>query len=749
MSTNSIQNAFINALLADATYVDGLIDPIGIPLSSDALANYGQLKKRLTPDLAKYLADHFEVITQKLTQDQTESGFDATVWRSKDDGQVYVSTRGTEGKGDLIADADLTTSGLAGWQTLDMVNWWLKSRAPVGTLAAQIKFETVTTPDGTVITTSYMTAATPVPGDGTLSNVTSVVVNGHSLGGHLSTAFTRLFSDSLPILHTYTYNSATFNPLSPRRFADFALAMGLGGAGATAYPTNGAQTNFHAIHGPDLTTQNFTLGQIGLRMGLFNEETPVATLDNYSTLSNHFMYKMTDALALGNALVKLDTTLTIEKLITFLEAGSDKTMESIEKLFDGLRKALAGPNVQALPFSDAGDSPEPRVLYHSTLAAMQINPIFTQLAGQLKIELSSKSLGDLARTDFGSFVALRDLSPISISGTTPAAKALLTQIWQISRAEDYIAWEADKEPAIPTTFSDEWIADRAALLQAISTRNTQDNTAGLVYDAAAPNDRANVFQWYGADPLPGEIRPRLATLYHQRVGGSVAKKQFFSFGDDGANGITGTDEINFGDHLYGGGGIDTITAGKGDDYVEGNAGNDILDGGEGNDRLIGGTGNDQLTGGKDSDILIGGEGNDELTAGTGNDVLYGGTGNDTLDGGDGNDFLNGGAGIDTLSGGENNDYLVDQGGSDKTTLKGDGGNDILEVKGGSGITVLGGGAGNDILKGGSGSNSRRQLHREKAASRCRNAGSRRNPPRQAHCAGVFAVASSQGRARGG
>ena len=302
MEINSIQNAFVNALLADATYVDGLA-PGGSALSGTALAE--KLSSRLTPDLAKYLADHFEVITQKLTQDQTESGFDATVWRSKDDGQVYVSTRGTEGKGDLIADADLTTSGLAGWQTLDMVNWWLKSRAPVGTLAAQIKFETVTTPDGTVITTSYMTAATPVPGDGKLSNVTSVVVNGHSLGGHLSTAFTRLFSDSLPILHTYTYNSATFNPLSPRRFADFALAMGLGGAGATAYPTNGAQTNFHAIHGPDLTTQNFTLGQIGLRMGLFNEETPVATLDNYSTLSNHFMYKMTDALALGNALVNL------------------------------------------------------------------------------------------------------------------------------------------------------------------------------------------------------------------------------------------------------------------------------------------------------------------------------------------------------------------------------------------------------------------------------------------------------------
>lgn len=186
MEINSIQNAFINALLADATYVENLTNISGISLSGDELTR--QLGKRLTPALAKYLSDHFEVVTQKLTKDETESGFDATVWRSKDDGQVYVSMRGTEGKGDLIADVDLTASGLAGWQTLDMVNWWLKSRAPVGTLAAQIKFETISTPGGTVITTSYMAAATPVPGDGTLTNVTSVVVNGHSLGGHLSTA---------------------------------------------------------------------------------------------------------------------------------------------------------------------------------------------------------------------------------------------------------------------------------------------------------------------------------------------------------------------------------------------------------------------------------------------------------------------------------------------------------------------------------------------------------------------------------
>ena len=192
MSTNSIHNAFINALLADATYVDGLVDPNGFPLSGNDLASYGNLKDRLTPDLAQYLANNFEVVTQKLTNDNTESGFDATVWRGKigttDAGKVYVSMRGTEGLADFAADIDLTVGGLARKQVIDMVNWWLKSTAPVGMSAAQIKFETITGPGGTLVQTDNIVAASPVSGNGVLSGITSVTVNGHSLGGHLATA---------------------------------------------------------------------------------------------------------------------------------------------------------------------------------------------------------------------------------------------------------------------------------------------------------------------------------------------------------------------------------------------------------------------------------------------------------------------------------------------------------------------------------------------------------------------------------
>lgn len=58
--------------------------------------------------------------------------------------------------------------------------------------------------------------------------------------------------------------------------------------------------------------------------------------------------------------------------------------------------------------------------------------------------------------------------------------------------------------------------------------------------------------------------------------------------------------------LSGGGGDDTLRAGKGNSIVLGGAGNDTLVGNGGRDLLIGGLGIDTLDGGAGDDILIGG-----------------------------------------------------------------------------------------------------------------------------------------------
>src|SRR6185369_17806640 len=87
--------------------------------------------------------------------------------------------------------------------------------------------------------------------------------------------------------------------------------------------------------------------------------------------------------------------------------------------------------------------------------------------------------------------------------------------------------------------------------------------------------------------------------------------QIISFGSEGNDTITGNSIATLGDHLYGGGGIDTVNGLAGDDYLEGNDGSDLLDGGTGVDTLLGGGGDDTLIGGEGHDLLLGGSGNDK------------------------------------------------------------------------------------------------------------------------------------------
>jgi hypothetical protein len=106
---NAIRQAYINALLADATYVNLTPGMSEAELKLD-------LSARMTPTLAAYLATNFEVASSVNSSDTAlfGSGFDATVWRGRADGdfagQVFVSARGTEpgaGGADLLADGDL------------------------------------------------------------------------------------------------------------------------------------------------------------------------------------------------------------------------------------------------------------------------------------------------------------------------------------------------------------------------------------------------------------------------------------------------------------------------------------------------------------------------------------------------------------------------------------------------------------------------------------------------------------------
>lgn len=96
--------------------------------------------------------------------------------------------------------------------------------------------------------------------------------------------------------------------------------------------------------------------------------------------------------------------------------------------------------------------------------------------------------------------------------------------------------------------------------------------------------------------------------------------------------LSGTDDVNEIDYVYGMGG---------NDHLYGHGGEDWLWGGSGDDRLFGGEG-------ADTDYLFGEDGKDTLFGGYGEDFLDGGAGDDKLYGGPGADQLTGGSGADTF-----------------------------------------------------------------------------------------------------
>ncbi|RQO54416.1 hypothetical protein DBR47_22460 [Paucibacter sp. KBW04] len=610
---NSLENTYINALLADAVYVD-------LAPTSDLRT---ALKGRLTPSLADFVATNFSVLTSVNSPGVMGSGFDATVWKgaanSNYAGKVYVSMRGTTPGIDLLNDIDLTFGGPAGNQLVDMVNWWLRVTTPAGQTVQQIQLASVFNP------LAWFAAAPSALGTGEISAADlingRVEVNGHSLGGYLASAFTRLFGTQAHITHTTTFNSAGFGPGSETVFNQLQQIVGLG-YGLGRFPNAVEQTNAFAVNGLNVTTNSFWFNQVGQRLELFNEEG--------TGIPNHSMYKLTDLLALGSVLEKLDSSFTTAKLNDIVKAGSNLKPNSLEEVLDALRRAVWGPALGAVPVGDAGDSAASRVSYHELLKQLSDSDPFKSLAGKVRVTAVGSNLADQAkaRVDFETFVALQTLAPFVVDAYGPDGQAALDALWESPVWRDsYQAWQDDRNSlnakGEATNFTDEYLSDRAALLNAIQVRNQLDIPNDAVVPAKVIGDPAIHFKDF-------------ASGIEFNFGG-LAEKQI-QFGDARDNELWGKTRD---DRIYGGAGKDMIFGEGGDDYLEGNTGNDLLAGGDGNDILLGGTGNDELKGGDGVDLLNGGKDNDILDGGAGNDLLRGGAGGDiyTFTGAYGTDII--------------------------------------------------------------------------------------------------------------
>ena len=204
-------------------------------------------------------------------------------------------------------------------------------------------------------------------------------------------------------------------------------------------------------------------------------------------------------------------------------------------------------------------------------------------------------------------------------------------------------------------------------------------------------------------------------------------------GSDHDDMITGTDNVNVGNKLWGLSGNDTLSGREGEDTLYGGAGDDSLSGGDEDDTLEGGPGADVLTGGMGNDrasyskSMMGVTVRLHTSQAMGGDA-EGDTWGDTvtvqytvpaedpedpdvemeetvpdiinLTGSHMADILAGDSRDNEISGNGGDDKIYGGPGGGDDMLMGDGGNDMLF--GGVGDDTLSGGMGNDTLNGGAG-----------------------------------------------
>ncbi len=558
----AIHNAYINALLADASYVDDL-------QPGDTASGLARvLTGRMTPVLAQYIGDNFTVLAQVggLT-----SSFDATVWRENSTGNIFVSMRGTQEGVDYFQDADLATTGLPYEQLRDMVNWWL--RETTTGLAPQIDIQTTVIPQPLPLPPLVLrdfVAAAPLQGTGTLIDIGTIKsVNGHSLGGYLATAFARLFGQRWPIERVNTFNSAGFSRVASANiedgFGQIAQVIGPAlGLGAFVAPQN----NYFASNGINVATNTWDpigFAQYGERIGIFQEDGVKEVRE--LGISNHFIYKLTDVLSLGDVLEIVDPAFDLMRLSALVGASSNQMAASYEGLLDAFRSLFLGPDVIATSVGDdGGDSAGPqrqsRVDYHANLGKLR-SAIDTVPRTVTIADLTSMSASDLltrgqAPNGLAYRYALKELNPFAVLGPDSLYDGSGAIPSHNARGELSLYVGAASAPAGMTA---SYIGDRAVFLQWKTRANVADVTSQI--------DGSSGESWKYVD------RPQnyLVTV----SGGPTTPSspaRLASFGGDNADGLQGG---LANDHLYGSAGVDLLQGGPGNDYLEGGAGLDLYE----------------------------------------------------------------------------------------------------------------------------------------------------------------------------
>jgi len=569
-----------------------------------------------TADQAKAFADQYTLLDRQ--PNVPFNGFSAAVFQDKVTRQKVFALRGTEVElsGQLLTDLlntdglSIAGNGFANNQAVEMVRYYRRLTTVGGQLVAYTNDQawqlfamanSLIVPAASVVPVLSLAMAASFsafktalqadtgvvvegkPGESVLSASDKLDVTGHSLGGHLALLFARIFPQA-------THEVVTLN--APGLFPQgnsFLTSIGFPPTG------NGNITRIEA-DGDGVSEIGTLWPGLRIRIAQENQSGLIAAITG-----NHSSVNGVDGLNLMAVLAKLDTgkANNAVALSDLLRAGSNGPDNTYENILDAMRKQLLGINITATPVSTGASDPNRTDLYKN-MDDLVKSDAFKALAGKATLTLATSSLATTAKTDFAAFLSLNALSPVVISTTDAAAIAAL----KAANPTLSTAWTADSNARQygDTTkvfdYSDNWYADRAAMLSVLVDRNKTDQAGMLI-----PNPAQGL--------LAGHYTDKTSNTDMQ-VGISTTTTAQIAFGGADADELNG---LGSKDRLYGGAGNDTLDGKAGDDYLEGGVGSDTyqFSGSWGKDTVVdaGGEGKLQI----DGNVLSGGkklEGSDKI-----------------------------------------------------------------------------------------------------------------------------------------
>ena len=605
--TNIIEDYATHSAFAQAAYGDFLNVVDEVTLRNALLEN-----NLMTVTQATNFASRYEIVAHQPNTEieiGSEGGFSATVFRDKQTDELIFAVRGTEfpnlengfslstlqkiinGGVDLISDIfDIGYDGLAVNQIADLYNFYLRLSAKTGEPIYQYEYDEIDIGGSLIGAIDFdnweVTTLPPLSEDGPLVDKTFTVA-GHSLGGHIASAFSRLAPSAVEAV--YTYNAPGFDNILPvlenqtEPFFQTLHDLELQTSGSSNIETSGFvhQNLFNIVVEADLVSDIGTV--TGERIVSFSEpEGVIDTLLEKLIIGgkSHSIASLTDALNVLNLMYQIQPSFTVSEGNLILQSisniKSDDTV--LESLLDSFIKLLSidKSTIDVEDIYTSINAIKEKVFVNPDSLVLVPNPEFQNLtissltttSNDKTISFPVATLKAAAQNSIAYRYTLQELNTFVITGND--------SIYDIHNQPDTngVGPLDLYDPNTNTgTITELYLTDRAKFLELKIQLGLSDE---------AGTDTG--FDYYEDKATGFIIKNKDAT----EIG--IRNNPNFVFGSDETDVIEGNIDA---DHLFGGAGHDKISGGAGNDIIEGNIGDDTLIGGKGADTLLGGAGFDR------------------------------------------------------------------------------------------------------------------------------------------------------------